>query len=606
MASEPEKQIVISQFSSLALNPNNKIIVGVDYGTTFTGASFVSSKGNGLSDITVIETWPGISRDSNTVTKVPSRISYPDGLPNQWGYQVQPGANAYSWTKLLLDQSAPLTRYDDEGLEKASEMGILRLPEGKTASDVVRDYLSEVYQHILGRIAKQITEETLKTTPLEFWFTVPAIWSDQAQNATINAARKAGFGNRASRPDDEIYLISEPEAAAITSLKKYTTKGIGNFIKPGDGVLICDCGGGTVDMTTYLVLQTLPYLTFEELCTGNGGKCGSTAVDRNFYQLMSDRFGDAFDKLPMKKKSPGSEFMSKFEVIKQDFGYPNQPKIFEIHLNMNAPNADPKYFDEEERMVFLSSEDLRSIFDPVVERILAMVRQQIQDSQEETGNRINRIILVGGFGDSEYLRKAFRESFEPMDINITVPDKPQAAIVQGAALRGLEGLRSSTKRCRRHYGFSWSTDFREGVDIESESYIDSFTGLKMSSNMMKWMIAKGEKYSENHTYETWVRRTHYESYSLKKKTVLYACDLSDAPERRGSNIYHVGDIEVDFSHTDLNGFSSKYIDGQKAYLLTYKLKVIFGAQEGVLKFEATSQGETIGRTSIKFNTIRYY
>jgi hypothetical protein len=203
------------------------------------GASFVSSKGKGLEDITVIEIWPGSSRDSTTVVKAPSRIAYPDDndrqriKSKQWGYQVQPGMTAFSWTKLLLDQNAPLTKYDDPGLEKASEMGILRLPEGKTATDVVSDYLSGVYEHILLRIAKQITEDTLRTTPLEFWFTVPAIWSDQAQNATINAARRAGFGSSISRPNDEIFLISEPEAAAITSLKKYTTNGIGKNVQVG-------------------------------------------------------------------------------------------------------------------------------------------------------------------------------------------------------------------------------------------------------------------------------------------------------------------------------------------------------------------------------------
>ncbi|EER40936.1 conserved hypothetical protein [Histoplasma capsulatum H143] len=267
MAPDTETRI-LSKFGSLGLNSGNKIIVGVDYGTTFTGsvpspdiflvmvankrakgASYVSSRGKGLDDITVIDIWPGTSRDTTAVVKAPSRIAYPDDnqrvSTKRWGYQVLPGMTTFSWTKLLLDQNAPLSKYDDPGLEKASDIGILKLPEGKSATDVVSDYLSEVYHHILQRIGKQITEDTLRTTPLEFWFTVPAIWSDQAKNATVNAARQAGFG---TRPNDEIFLISEPEAAAITSLKKYTNpNGIGGFVKPGDGVLVCDCGGGTVE-----------------------------------------------------------------------------------------------------------------------------------------------------------------------------------------------------------------------------------------------------------------------------------------------------------------------------------------------------------------------
>jgi hypothetical protein len=49
---------------------------------------------------------------------------------------------AYSWTKLLQGQGTSITKYDDSALETASKTGILQLPEGKTAGDVVADYLS--------------------------------------------------------------------------------------------------------------------------------------------------------------------------------------------------------------------------------------------------------------------------------------------------------------------------------------------------------------------------------------------------------------------------------------------------------------------------------
>ncbi|KAF3482027.1 uncharacterized protein GIQ15_04786 [Arthroderma uncinatum] len=612
MASDFEKRLFLNKFRSLGLNSSNKIIVGVDYGTTFTGASFVSSKGKGLDDITVIDIWPGTFRDTTAVVKAPSRIAYPDDnkgtCTRKWGYEVEPGMTACSWTKLLLDQNTALSKYDDPLLEKTSEAGILHLPEGKMATDVVSDYLSEVYVHIIRRIAKQITEDTLRATPLEFWFTVPAIWSDQAQNATIDAARRAGFGSSTTRPNDEIYLINEPEAAAIASLKKYTTKEIGRLVKPGDGVLVCDCGGGTVvyqDLTTYLILKIHPTLAFEELCTGTGGKCGSTAIDREFYRLMSDRFGKVFERLPMKRKRPGSDFMNKFEVIKRDFRLSNGPMDFEIPLNMNAPDANSNHFDSDEQLVLLTRDDLLLIFDPVVKQILALVQQQIQEAQE-VARYINRIILVGGFGDSEYLREEFQKSFEPMGISILVPDKPQAAIVQGAALRGLEGLRSTTKKCRRHYGFQWSIPFRKGIDAESNSYIDDFTGVKMVSGIMNWMISKGERYEENYTCKSFIRTMHYWYQRPETSISLYACDLMDAPERIGPDSYLVGVIEMDFSNAELNRFPSKYIRGVLAYHLEYELKVIFGALDGVLKFEASSQGKKIGYTSISFNTIRYY
>lgn len=214
---------------------HRKIIVGIDYGTTFTGASYVSSRGSSLENITVIKTWPGNARNIDTASKTPSRIAYATesarAARDLWGYQVPPGMVAYSWTKLLLDKNTALTPYDDTALEEASGAGILRLPTGKTAVDVAADYLTHIYQHIKFSLARHITQQDLDITPLEFWFTVPAIWSDQAKDATRTAAQRAGFWSSPDRPHDRLYFISEPEAAAITALKKYTDDSIGGSVK---------------------------------------------------------------------------------------------------------------------------------------------------------------------------------------------------------------------------------------------------------------------------------------------------------------------------------------------------------------------------------------
>lgn len=37
--------------------------------------------------------------------------------------------------------------------------------------------------------------------------------------------------------------------------------------------MICDCGGGTVDLTTYAITATEPVLAFEELVVGTGRLC---------------------------------------------------------------------------------------------------------------------------------------------------------------------------------------------------------------------------------------------------------------------------------------------------------------------------------------------
>ncbi len=67
-----------------------------------------------------------------------------------------------------------------------------------------------------------MTELTFENTPMDCWITLPAIWSDEAKDATLKAAKRAGFGNR---PYDEVFTIAEPEAAAIATLKRYSGSG---------------------------------------------------------------------------------------------------------------------------------------------------------------------------------------------------------------------------------------------------------------------------------------------------------------------------------------------------------------------------------------------
>lgn len=127
----------------------------------------------------------------------------------------------YAWFKLKLDRTAA-TRYDDPSLKESEGPGVLRLPRGKSAREVCADYLKEVYRFTLQTLEQRHSPDLLRITPIEFWFTVPAIWSDSAKADTLTAARAAGFGER---PHDNVFLIQEPEAAAIWTLKSVSPTG---------------------------------------------------------------------------------------------------------------------------------------------------------------------------------------------------------------------------------------------------------------------------------------------------------------------------------------------------------------------------------------------
>lgn len=124
-----------------------------------------------------------------------------------------------SWTKLLLDASTRSAANDDPRLASQIDECRLRLPRHRDARGVAADFLRELYAHLESRVVKNLGKQIFDGTPMDVWLTVPAVWSDQAQNATKEAAFHAGFG---ARPGDTISVISEPEAAAVAHLSDVT------------------------------------------------------------------------------------------------------------------------------------------------------------------------------------------------------------------------------------------------------------------------------------------------------------------------------------------------------------------------------------------------
>jgi molecular chaperone DnaK (HSP70) len=128
---------------------------------------------------------------------------------------------SYCWTKLLLDKDTLQSKYDDpslamESLSLTHQNELMTLPEGKSAKDVVAQYLKGMYAMFEAAIIEKMGEDCVTGLPIDYWFTVPATWSERAKLLTKAAAQEAGF---ASKDIDRIMLIAEPEAAAQLALK---------------------------------------------------------------------------------------------------------------------------------------------------------------------------------------------------------------------------------------------------------------------------------------------------------------------------------------------------------------------------------------------------
>ena len=57
-------------------------------------------------------------------------------------------------------------------------------------------------------------------------------------------------------------------------------------LKVGDGVVVVDAGGGTVDLITYKISKLDPTLEVQEAAEGSGGLCGSPFLNQRFEQFL--------------------------------------------------------------------------------------------------------------------------------------------------------------------------------------------------------------------------------------------------------------------------------------------------------------------------------
>ncbi|KAK8235175.1 hsp70-like protein [Phyllosticta capitalensis] len=591
-----------------------KIVLGLDFGTTFTGVAYGTSAGD-VNNIEIVTKWPESSGASH---KTPTAIAYlhenQERLEEDaWGFQVSAKMSSYSWFKLLLSDNMKTDKYKTQS-SYSNARGLLQLPRGRSAEMVCEDYLKLVWEFVDDQLKKRFTED-VRNTPIEVVVTVPAIWSFAAKRKTSEAVKAAGF---ASGPSDSLKLILEPEAAAISVLHENLHGASVDPIVKGDKFVVCDCGGGTADLTTYEVITRDSQLEFQELIAGEGGPYGSTFVDRNFENWMCKEFKSCYTSLSRRKRGLGSGMMQSFEKAKLNFG----PKTMEKNAKVKIENVDmvgvqeSKFYDPEEHTIILPCEVMQSFFDPVVDGILHKVEAQFERSKKR-GLEVSRIVLAGGFGDSSYLHNRLQTWCDSQEkkIKLSCPPNCQAAIVKGAVIRGLLNLKPRVRIARFHYGFGWSAPFREGVDPEEDHWIDKQDGRKMCYRRIKWFVSKGQELSNNwdwgHNIERQVLRG--EGRELQVQIDLFSCHAERPPDFEYSQDpkpKREGCIEISFTRGDSQTPRPRkrkralFQPRKRPPAFThfyYTIYINMNAEEGLLSVRVFNERRELGSDQIKLN-----
>lgn len=558
-----------------------KVVVGIDFGTTFSGISFVYRD----SPTKVNCGAPGAKHERNEV-KVPTvLLQESDG---SWSF----GNDALRRYNDLLescedDIAAGTARSRKDALEKKGvslfrffkmqlkdkHSGFETLTHKSTFGkehklmDLIVFSLQFLKQFALSELESGYGNAlNISKKDIQWVVTTPAIWNDFGKAFMRKAAFVSGMID--DEASDKLLLALEPESASIAAFSEGKSLKI---FKDGSVFMILDCGGGTVDITLHQVSTADP-LVLDELCGPSGGDWGGIFVDVQFRIFLRKLFGaERYEYLEENYPVDLEEVMDTFREKKESFDpedkspiYISLSRLFPEELINGEPmpsltklltvfntGGDRLPFDltnkaykrriEKFSTLVLTREQMLRFFAPTLAKICTAVEELLGKHPE-----VRTIVVVGGYGSSKALSKAIRGKFQTDDCDVVIPDmtiRPQAAVVHGAAYYGLYTTVIKSRVSRFTYGVSCSKRWFSGCGFpESEAVMDAKLGSKWVKDVFSSIVKQGQSISPLQTFKSEKFCPKY----AEDKEVRFAIYKSDMynPKRSTADCVKLGEISV--------------------------------------------------------------
>jgi hypothetical protein len=581
------------------------LVIGIDFGTTFSGVAWATKTDFESDQINLITSWPGRGGEEG---KAPTELYYEDDVVT-WGFEIESDADPIKWFKLLLlkdEDLAPELR-SSEFILRARKM---MRENGKSALDLISDYLRLLWAHTLETIEKDRGETALEALQFHVVITVPAIWKGYARQDMEEAARMAGIlGSRPAGPT-VLTFAPEPEAAALSSLAEP-----GKRPKKGEVYLICDAGGGTVDLISYEIGSTDPILMHEAV-EGTGGLCGGIFIDEAFEYIIKNRLGRKWDRL---SKTGIKDIMKKEweQSIKPQFKPMKTKKEYIVSIpgeafgKQSLTDTAREPFIKNGRIHF-SGSHIEGAFTSIFADIDKLIEAQMRKAQAN-GLSLTGIILVGGLGSSPYLYEHLKAQHKPAGISVLQSGgmKPRTAICRGAVFKGfLDGkasgldndddniaarIRVTSTISRASYGVKYQTSFDDDMHLEADKAWDSDEGDWMATNQMNWYLKRGDNVSKKSPVSHSYYRTYRSDFGGTFSVNLFQCEDETPPDRKTASVRSLGTIEctLDVPFSSLEDYTNPA--GEKMKKMDYE--VIMVPSGASVEFAVCIDGRRQGKSN---------
>ncbi|CAG8805240.1 11334_t:CDS:1, partial [Dentiscutata erythropus] len=191
--------------------------------------------------------------------------------------------------------------------------------------------------------------------------------------------------------------------------------------------MILVCGANIVDLTTHELLENN---RLNEITERSGDLCGGASVDREFIKFLRRKVGDStINKLLENHYGQFQYMVQEFcRRVKLPFtGNRNDFRTYELDLDEVCPvlkqyvaGTSKVKLEKDDWIIDLEYYDVKSMFDPVVDKILKLINGHLTAS---TGT-CAVMFLVGGFSESKYLQTRIKQAFGAQIGEICIPKDP--------------------------------------------------------------------------------------------------------------------------------------------------------------------------------------
>ncbi|KAJ7675459.1 hypothetical protein B0H17DRAFT_1182845 [Mycena rosella] len=376
--------------------PSRKLIISIDIGTTFTATSYCLLQPGNVPKFEEILRWP---KQATPDAKVPSVLYYDkNGKARAFGAETEDELRMRpTHLPIIRDLELPPLP-SDVSVDKifADHLGYIK--------DQVKSFITTTYGS--GGNIWDILSPTMYVI-----LTTPNGWEGAQQSRMRQAAIDAGLVDEAGAR--RVKFVTEAEAAVLYAADSGS---VGDWLVQDGHLILCDCGGGTIDITGYKINAVKPALKLEESSASRCYLAGAvfvTQAAKAFFQ--------------------GKLLFAEGDTV--------------AYVQLDGHRTIPNLGITRGRLKITGAE---------MESFFKAPLQQITDGLEiafENGGRLaDKVILVGGLASSPYMYSKLVAWGNQFGISVSRPDGPTVKAVANGALAWHLDSSVGSRIAKCHYG----------------------------------------------------------------------------------------------------------------------------------------------------------